>query len=319
MASTNSNTRFTPFSLALQNGAIVTGIAHIPSMTSTTHTHSKPLIVGIHGATCTAQNFDISEDYTASTVSAALGVPFVAFNRPGYAGSSPLAPFDEATSYLREDGNWEHNFILPALWNHFGVTNGCNGIVLLCHSMGVPGSMVAAALWSQENSPKYPLRGLILSGFGVETFWTDQPAILEGHGPSSSELSFPLAVKETLMLSEPSLWCAEPKVRSLVGPQTVPMKRDELIDMGFIWPQYWRSYAKSVRVPILYAVGEHDWLWKGTKELVHEFGSCFPICPRFEGSIVQGAPHALEWSSVSLGWYARCFGWAIEVSTYPLQ
>lgn len=318
MASTNPSTKFTPFSLALGNGAVVTGIAHVPPIASTTYMKSKPLIIGVHGATCTAQNFDISPDYTASLISTALCVPFVAFNRPGYAGSSPLAPNNEATSYLREDGSWEHNFILPALWNHFGVTNNCNGIVLLSHSMGVPGSIVAAALWSREISPKYPLRGLILSGFGVETFWTDQAALRGSpDNTMSSKLTFPIAVKETLMLSDASLRCAEPEVRSLVGLQTVPMQRDELIDMASMWPNYWRTYAESVGVPILYAVGEHDWLWKGTKELVNEFGSCFPKCPRFEGGVVQGAPHALEWSSVSSGWYARCFGWAMEVTTYP--
>lgn len=63
----------------------------------------------------------------------------------------------------------------------------------------------------------------------------------------------------------------------------------------------------------MYGMGEHDWLWEGSKKYVKEFEEWFPNSPRFDGSTVLGAPHALEWGRISQGWYVRCFGWAIEV------
>ena len=40
----------------------------------------------------------------------------------------------------------------------------------------------------------------------------------------------------------------------------------------------------------------------------------FPKCPRFDGSVVESAPHAIEWSHCAQGWTARCFGFAQEVT-----
>lgn len=70
---------------------------------------------------------------------------------------------------------------------------------------------------------------------------------------------------------------------------------------------------KLMGICSMYSMGEHDWLWHGSRKYVEEFGGWFTECPRFDGSTVLGAPHALEWAHVSRGWYARCFGWALEV------
>ena len=94
-------------------------------------------------------------------------------------------------------------------------------------------------------------------------------------------------------------------------------------DLGYVYPISFLlppsnlilagTGLQDTRRPILYALGERDWLWEGTKEAVEEFMAAFPKCPRPDGSLVQDAPHALEWSRMSQGWYARCFGWAMEV------
>lgn len=169
---TNKSSRFTDFSLILANGATLTGIAHIPPRVDFRY-ESRPLLVGIHGGTCTAHHYDISPDYTASASSAATGVPFVAFNRPGYAGSTTLLPFPETTTYCQEDGRWGHEYILPALWKEFGVPNGCTGLVATCHSIAVLGGVVTGALYAKDPTPAYPLAGLILSGFGTRFVMPD--------------------------------------------------------------------------------------------------------------------------------------------------
>ena len=97
---TNHNTKFKPFSLTISNGAKISGIVYIPPAGSFISLH-KPLLVGIHGGTCTCHNYDIDEAHTASTFAAATGMPFVAFNRPGYADSSTLLPLPPSTSYCQ--------------------------------------------------------------------------------------------------------------------------------------------------------------------------------------------------------------------------
>jgi len=53
--------------------------------------------------------------------------------------------------------------VLPRLWNGFRAPNGCNCIVLLCHSLGVMVGVAVAAMHAQDGNPAYPLGGLIAS------------------------------------------------------------------------------------------------------------------------------------------------------------
>jgi hypothetical protein len=195
---TNVSTKFASFSLTLTNGATTTGIFHIPAV-SPAPIDSLPLIIAIHGGTCTAYNFDINPSHTAYLASSALSIPFVAFNRPSYLDSTPT-PIPADSSFHRETGKWEHEFIFPALWENFGRPNGCSGIVLLCHSMAVPGVIVAASLWAKDASPKYPLAGLIFSGWGTagkkQESMQQQPAIATDGTIRLTPL------KKILMLSE---------------------------------------------------------------------------------------------------------------------
>lgn len=312
---THPGSKFQPFSLPLSNGGIVTGISHIPPR-SAISTKYFPLMVGIHGGTCTAHNYDVDEKHTASLASAALSIPFVAFNRPNYKDSAKFLPLREGTTYLQEDGKWEHELIFPALWEHFGKPNGCTAIVPICHSLAVPGAIVAAALYAQDSMSQYPLAGLIFSGYGSRridrsTEFTPPP----GTPQPGRDFGFPREIKEPLMLSDAKLNCYDPEVLKQMSVQDVNMMTDESTDLNGPWWTYWRTYAEQIKSPILYALGEHDWLWYGTTEHLQEFMSCFPKSERVEGGIVAGAPHALEWWWGSHAWYVRCFGWGSEVCT----
>lgn len=308
---TNKSSRFTPFHLNLSNGATLTGISHIPPKGDFKYEY-RPLLVAIHGGTCTSHNYDISPEYTASTMSAATGVPFVAFNRPGYADSTTLLPVMETTSYCQEEGRWNHENILPALWVKFGKPNGCTGIVVTCHSMAVLAGVVTGGLYAKDPAPKYPLAGLIFSGFGTRDIMPPQPPG-DPNLPPPSKIYFPFAVKKDLMLGEENFGCADPALVPLLEKQDTFMHLEEMIDLRAKFFTYCREYSREINVPICYALGERDWLWEGTTEAVQEFMAMFPKCPKPDGGLVRDAPHALEWSLVSPGWYSRCFGWAIEV------
>ena len=73
---TNHLSKFKDWRIRLQNGATLTGISYIPS--SSLNAKGGPLIVGLHGGTCCAYNYDVTPEYTASIYCDLLSVPFVA-------------------------------------------------------------------------------------------------------------------------------------------------------------------------------------------------------------------------------------------------
>jgi hypothetical protein len=315
---TNHSTKFSPFSLDLNNGGKISGISYIPP-SDTFKSPNRPLLVAIHGGTCTCHNYDIDTEHTASRLSSVMGIPFVAFNRPGYVDSSTILPLPPSTTYCQEEGRQFHSNILPALWEEFGLPNACTGLVVICHSMAVLGGIVMGGLYARDPAPRYPLAGLILSGLGTRPVAHDQTPSVDG-APSSdpstpppAEMYFPAEVKRDLMFSEAKWKCVDPALAPLLEAQSTYMLLEEFVDLRTQWATYRASYSQDVEVPILYALGERDWLWEASKETLAEFAALFPKCPRFDASLVLDASHALEWSHVDQGWYARCFGFAVEV------
>lgn len=82
-------------------------------------------------------------------------------------------------------------------------------------------------------------------------------------------------VKQVLMLSDSKLNCYDPEVVRQMPVQEHNMMTDGLIDLSALWFTYWTNYAGEVKVPILYALGEHDWLWHGNKEHAQDFMAHF--------------------------------------------
>lgn len=308
---TNTQSQFSPFRLELENDITITGIHHFPSPSSTSPTY-RPLIVLLHGGTCTAHNFDISPSLTASTAAESLSIPVISINRPGYLESTPL-PIPSNSTFHKELGRFLHSSLLPALWQKYGIRNNCTALVPLAHSLGSPGIIVAAALHAQDQVPKYPLAGIIFSGWGIHQA-PNSPA--PPSGPSEK-----LAWKQLIMLGRPELYLGPSEAVEALGPHDHdmdPAEPDEIYS-GHWW-RYWRSYSDEVIVPVMFGQPEHDLFWEGTPEHVREVEGCFPKAARFDASLVMNAPHALEWSYCAAGWYARCFGFALEVTTaYALK
>ena len=265
-------------------------------------------MVLIHGGTCTAHNYDISPEYTASSTAEFLGCPVVSINRPDYADSSPLPDVPEDSTYHQVMGkNVYHEHLFPALWEKFGKPAGASSMVLNGHSMGVPSIVIAAALHAQEKTPAYPLSGIILSGWGCRL--TDFKVLI----PSTAEEK--IEWKNLIMLSQPEKQCVDPAIRSHIPTQDHPMRNEEGMEHWTgKFAGFWRKYSDEVTVPIMFANGEHDVLWEGSMRHAKEYETMFPKCPRFDGGVVLGAPHAIEWSYYAAGWYARCFGFAVEVA-----
>ncbi|KAK3701646.1 hypothetical protein LTR37_015397 [Vermiconidia calcicola] len=312
----HSSASFKPFTIRLDNDAKTTGLACVPS----TQAHEagdgpRPLLVGLHGGTCTAAYFDLSPDYSAAAFAVMTGTPFISINRPCYAGSTSILPLEQDEVFFGRTGRWLHEFILPALWSEYGRPNKCDGIVLLSHSMAVPPTIVCAGLHAQQQSDQalYPLAGIILTG------WGSQP----GNPPNLSRdantglLTPSFGAKVELMLGDASSTCYDPSVVAILKQQEslqnvgMPEQEGTQIEQ---WITKAEELCSRVRVPVLYGMGENDFLWNASKEDVQSFARLFTTSAKVETKIVLGVPHAIEWSRSSKAWYWQCFGWASEVS-----
>lgn len=313
MTSTNQSSKFSTFSLKLANDATLTGIAHIPPISLGTQKSPRPLVVGLHGGTCSAYHYDITPKYTSSVSSLATGFPMVSINRPCYLETSSFLPLSGDSTFYKETGSWLHKYILPKLWEEFGAPNSCTGIVLVSHSMAVPPSIIAAALYadSTPESSNYVLSGMVFSGWGAPGTLNHPPTPAEP--PNARVVHFSSETKGLMMVSEPDLNCADPALRPLISAQTTAFPIEEAHDGWMHWQGYWTEYSHRVEVPILYRQGEHDWLWQGDQESMEKFQKEFPKCKRFDSEVFKGGPHALEMGWKAQEWYDQVFQFAKEV------
>lgn len=304
-----------PFTLPLPNKATLTGLHNLPRPTATTPAH-QPLIVAIHGGGYDAQYFDVDETHTIAQLSTALGVPVVAITRPCYGGTTSFYPIPEDSSFFEQTGDWLHAYILPALWTAFGQPHGCSTLVLLCHSLGTPGAVIAAARHAAEeeeaaDQTDYPLGGLILSGFGTRLGATVTTAGAAGVTVRDGHIYREPASRDALLLN--GRGTADAAVYAATERLSRPMPVEERLGLETGWfPRWVGSWGSRVRVPVMLGVAGEDGLWEGTRAHLEEWMAAFSGSARVDGSVVVGAPHCVELSYWGPGWYARCFGFAME-------
>lgn len=295
-----------PFTCTLANGATVAGISSIPPP-GVNGPKSRPLVVGIHGGGYNSDYFHADARRTASIPSKAYGVPFVAIDRPCYGGTSAFDPMPDATQFPEETGLWLHKYILPDLWKKFG--DGCSCIVLLCHSLGCQGGIIAAALHAQDDKPAYPLGGLITSGLGHRNTPIVEQAPKMQANTGEHYNTTPVEFKDTAMFSPGTV---DPEILKQSERLNHPIPVAEANSTRAGWGAWRERWAAHVAVPVMYALVELDFFFVGSREHLQECVDAFGRSPRAEGSFIASAPHCLELSYWSHGWYARCFGFAME-------
>ncbi|KAJ4035394.1 hypothetical protein NW761_012444 [Fusarium oxysporum] len=302
-----------PFRYSLPNGGVVSGIRNIPPPSKSTP-QFRPLIIALHGGMYECHYFDADSRHTASISSNTYEVPFVSINRPCYGESSSLLPIPEESDFVRETAVWLHDYILPTLWSKIGVENGCNCIVLLCHSLGTMYGVAAAALHGQDERPSYPLGGVIWSGLG--DIW--QPHMYENciskpYDPLG-EQSISSEVKDKIMFRPETV---HGDVLKLTKKLDSPAPLAELESLPASWLPHWKEeWASHVKVPVMLAMMEHEPFFVVSEERLRACAVAFSSSPRVDSSFIWGAPHCMELSFWSQGWYARAFGFAIECSVH---
>ncbi|KAL4944054.1 hypothetical protein BDV06DRAFT_188209 [Aspergillus oleicola] len=300
-----------PFQLKLSNNGTVAGVQSIPPASASQNDH-RPLIVALHGGGYDHQYFDATPKYSASMASEAFGVPFVSIDRPSYGGTSSILPIPEGSSFFQETGRWLHQYIFPRLWSEFGVPNRCTCIVLLGHSLGVMGTIVAAVLHAQDDTPLYPLGGIIVNGMGntQSSFMTTSPPSFISI--DSDHTLFPPEKKDAIMFKPGTV---ESDILMHCERLNAVMPLAELIEFPTLWFPIWKEkWAPQVATSVLFCLVEDDPFFVVDKQEMEICLRAFNNSSRVDGSLIRDAPHCMELSHWSQGWYARCFGFAMECS-----
>ncbi|EXJ92075.1 hypothetical protein A1O3_00625 [Capronia epimyces CBS 606.96] len=302
--------------LALPNGAAVTGLINLPSLTPATPKH-RPFLVCLHGGTYSSSYFD-PPGQSIKGVSDALGVPVVAIDRAGYGGSSLFGingVVPEGSTYFEEEGNWLHDLVLPALWESYAVPHRLTCLVLLTHSMGTPPGIVAMARQSVEvkggQGKRYIAGGVILSGWGFTP-----PPQTDENPPSGAAPSRPtrfnIPQKDIAMLGRPEDNLCDPHIYSLNQSLGTDMAFDEVDHGRRLWFNKAKGFTEQIALPIFYALGQYDLLWPPSEQEPHACESSFPNSPKVEGGVLLNAPHCAELGYQGIAWYVKAFGFALE-------
>ncbi|CEL09249.1 hypothetical protein ASPCAL12388 [Aspergillus calidoustus] len=174
------------------------------------------------------------------------------------------------------------------------------------------GGIIAAALHARDNAPLYPLAGLLACGMG-----NTQSSFTKSNTPDyitidADHVLFPPEKKDVIMFKPGT---TVPEVLELWEGLNAVSPLPEISQFPAAWLPVWKEkWAAQVAVPVMFSLVDNDPFFVADEE---ELGVCvqaFKESARLDGSLVKGAPHCMELSHWSQGWYARCFGFAMECS-----
>lgn len=267
------------------------------------------VIVALHGGAVTSAYYDYPEHPRLSLLraGAALGYTVIALDRPGYGASEGLLDSARPTAEERVDLVFGAVDALMA-----GSSRGA-GVLLMAHSMGCLLGVQAAA------SPRgASLLGLEIAGIG-QVPHPDAAAfmapLLGLAAPQPGQTGPPPRGALQSAMWEPAHLYPPGAIGHLGVTRAAP--RYEGRDIRG-WVSSLPELAASVRVPVHYALGDHERVWNPSPSAVSSFVSLFTGSPLVVPALQPDAAHNLSrcWSAA---FYHQCvFAFAEEcLSTQP--
>ena len=174
------------------------------------------------------------------------------------------------------------------------------------------GGIVTAALHAQDKAPLYPLGALIASGMG-----NTQSSFMRESAPSFINVDanyalFPLDRKDDIMFKPGT---AAPEVLQQCERLNAACPHAETDQFAAAWLPTWKQkWAAHISTPVMFSLVKDDPFFESTEEELQICLQAFSKSVRVDGSLIIDAPHCVELSYWSQGWYARCFGFALECS-----
>lgn len=254
-----------------------------------------PLVVALHGGTYTSAYFDVP-GYSLLERAAAVGVPALAIDRPGYLNSTRV---EEGESIILANAQvLDH--LISELWDEFG--SGTSGVVLIGHSIG--GAVVTALA---ARRPSWPLLGIAISGCLLEVPGESRAAW--DALPDTDFVELPAPMKDFVMFG-PN-WTHHEQMPEAGHVADAPVPRAELLDITGGWIGRVRSVAAQVAVPVHSRQGEFDKLWITDEQQVADFGAAFTGAPSVDARLVRSAGHCIDFHRSSAAFQLEQLAFAL--------
>ncbi|MEU9636343.1 alpha/beta hydrolase [Streptomyces tendae] len=265
----------------------------------------KPLIAALHGGTYTARYFDVagSPDGSFLDVAVAHGHPVVAFDRPGYGGSTVLEP--EANTFTR------HAELLNGALAQATEHLGADSVFLVGHSIG---GMIALMIAASE--PDIPLIGVSATGMGA-VIPSGGAAEALGSLPADATVDLPYDQRDQVMFGPVHTYRTEGLRQAHESYAPTPVR--ELVQAPQ-WPrEHLPHLAPKVRVPVHNALAEFDALWSSGPENVARFAGLFTAAPFVDASVARGTGHCIDHHTLGIATHLRQLAFAEECAHWAAR
>ncbi|WP_410589290.1 alpha/beta hydrolase [Amycolatopsis sp. lyj-23] len=262
----------------------------------------KPLIIALHGGTYTAHYFDVagSPDGSFLDVAVANGHEVVAFDRPGYGGSTPLAP--AANTFAR------HAELLTGAVIAVTKELGSDDVFLVGHSIGGMIALMIAA-----NRPPFRLIGVSATGMGA-VIPAGGAAEALGSLPPDDTVDLPHDQRDQVMFGPVGTYAAAGLDQAHDAYAPVPVR--ELVQAP-AWPrEHLGAVAPNVHVPVHNALAEFDALWDSSPENVAGFAAMFTAAPFVDAGVARGTGHSIDHHLLGHALHLRQLAFADECAAW---
>lgn len=266
---------------------------------------AKPLVVALHGGTYTARYFDVAGSAAGSFLdtAAAHGYRVVAFDRPGYGGSTPLTP--EENTFER------HAELLSAAISQVAEQEGARRVFLVGHSIGgMIALMIAAA------QPDFGLIGVSATGMGA-VIPPGGAAEALGSLPADLTVDLPYDERDKVMFGPADTWDDQARTQAHASYAPTPVR--ELIQAP-AWPrEHLPELAPRIRVPLHNALAEHDALWDSSPANVAAFAAMFTAAAFVQAAVARGTGHSIDHHRLGHALHLRQLAFAQECAVWAEQ
>ncbi|HEY1488919.1 MAG TPA: alpha/beta fold hydrolase [Micromonosporaceae bacterium] len=259
----------------------------------------KPLIAALHGGTYTARYFDVAGSAQGSfmDVAAAGGYQVVSFDRPGYGGSTALAPADNTFD--------RHAELLAAAVSQVA---GDRPVMLVGHSIG---GMIALMIAGGHHD--FRLVGASVTGMGAVIRRGGAADALASLPPDET-IDLPYDQRDMVMFGPPGTFTADGVEQAHGSYAPTPVR--ELIAAPRWADDTLPDLAPRIDVPVHNALAEFDALWDSTPENVATFASLLTGAPFVTASIARGTGHSIDHHILGHALHLRQLAFAEECTQW---
>jgi pimeloyl-ACP methyl ester carboxylesterase len=265
----------------------------------------KPLIAALHGGTYTARYFDVagSAQGTFLDLASAAGYPVVAFDRPGYGGSSVLDPADNTFD--------RHARLLAVAIAQAASRFSADSVFLTGHSIG---GMIAMMVAAGETG--FRLTGMSVTGMGA-VIRRGGPAHALASLPAEETVDLPYDQRDQVMFGPDFTRTAEAVRAAHESYAPAPVR--ELIQAPQ-WPDdHLPELAPRITVPVHNQLAEFDALWDSSPANVEQFAKLLTAAPIVDASIARATGHSIDHHILGHALHLRQLAFAEECQLWASQ